>query len=308
MEALRAAGLVTLVRKHAPDAAGEDQVTQVYRFSAGRSAAEALDIGGGKPVALGSISKRIKASEAELTGLNERINVLKEAAKSDRDPEQVQEILRQFMKQDKSLEEDPFYRVAYKATCAATAKTAAAARAASLAQAKKKAAEDAAAAAAAAAAALSAAAEAKRKADELARQQQAAAVEARRKAEEDAKAVPVAPEARTIATINGASAASTAATVAAAAFSAAAFSAALPSSSAAATPISSCVVSAAPSSGLPAVEMRTGPATPAPCPPPAVATAVTESPAPFVGELGGLVVLGMISPHSIPPPPPGGQQ
>lgn len=52
-------------------------MTEVYRFSAGRSAAEALDIGGGKPVALGSISKRIKASRAELTGLNERINVLK---------------------------------------------------------------------------------------------------------------------------------------------------------------------------------------------------------------------------------------
>ena len=56
---------------------GEDHVTEVYRFSAGRSAAEALEIGGGKPVALGSISKRIKTSQAELVALNERINVLK---------------------------------------------------------------------------------------------------------------------------------------------------------------------------------------------------------------------------------------
>lgn len=52
-------------------------MTEVYRFSAGRSAAQALDIGGGKAVALGSISKRIKASEAEIAALNERINVLK---------------------------------------------------------------------------------------------------------------------------------------------------------------------------------------------------------------------------------------
>lgn len=52
-------------------------MTEVYRFSAGRSAAEALEIGGGKPVVLGSISKRIKTSQAELAGLNERINVLK---------------------------------------------------------------------------------------------------------------------------------------------------------------------------------------------------------------------------------------
>lgn len=59
------------------DTQGEDHVTEVYRFSAGRSAPEALEIGGGKPVALGSISKRIKASEGELRGLNARINVLK---------------------------------------------------------------------------------------------------------------------------------------------------------------------------------------------------------------------------------------
>lgn len=52
-------------------------MTEVYRFSAGRSAAEALEIGGGKPVALGSISKRIKSSQAELEALNVRINVLK---------------------------------------------------------------------------------------------------------------------------------------------------------------------------------------------------------------------------------------
>lgn len=52
-------------------------MSEVYRFSAGRSAAEALEIGGGKPVVLGSISKRIKTSQTELTGLNERINVLK---------------------------------------------------------------------------------------------------------------------------------------------------------------------------------------------------------------------------------------
>lgn len=52
-------------------------MAEVYRFSAGRSAAEALEIGRGKPVALGSISKRIKSSQAELEALNVRINVLK---------------------------------------------------------------------------------------------------------------------------------------------------------------------------------------------------------------------------------------
>lgn len=56
---------------------GEDRVTEVYRFKAGCSAAEALEIGGGKPVQLGSISKRIKSTEAELAALNERIDILK---------------------------------------------------------------------------------------------------------------------------------------------------------------------------------------------------------------------------------------
>ncbi|CAN0023334.1 unnamed protein product, partial [Ectocarpus sp. 8 AP-2014] len=169
MEALRAAGLVTLVRKHAPNAMGEDHVTEVYRFSAGRSPATALEIGGGRPVSLGSISKRIKTSQAELTGLNERINVLKaEAAKADPEPQQVLEILQHLMKQDKSLEEDPFYSVAYKATCTAATKAAkaaaAAARATAAAQARKKAAEN-----AVAVAASAAAAEATRQAQEAAR-------------------------------------------------------------------------------------------------------------------------------------------
>lgn len=52
-------------------------MNEVYRFAAGRSPTEALEIGGGKPVALGSISKRIKTSQTELAGLNERINALK---------------------------------------------------------------------------------------------------------------------------------------------------------------------------------------------------------------------------------------
>lgn len=52
-------------------------MTEVYRFSAGRTPAQALEIGGGKPVTLGSISKRIKVADSELTALNERINVLK---------------------------------------------------------------------------------------------------------------------------------------------------------------------------------------------------------------------------------------
>ena len=61
-------------------------MTEVYRFSAGQSAAEALEIGGGKPVALGSISKRTKASEGELKGLNARINVLKVRKKKEIKP------------------------------------------------------------------------------------------------------------------------------------------------------------------------------------------------------------------------------
>lgn len=101
----------------------------------------------------------------------------KEAAKADPEPQQVMEILRQFMKQDKTLEDDPFYAVAYKATSAAAsnaAKVAAVAqataiaeadRAARAAEAGKKAAETAAMAAAeakkhAAAAAATAAASA----------------------------------------------------------------------------------------------------------------------------------------------------
>lgn len=84
----------------------------------------------------------------------------KEAAKADPEPQQVMEILRQFMKQDKTLEDDPFYAVAYKATSAAAsnaAKVAAVAqataiaeadRAARAAEARKKAAETAAMAAA----------------------------------------------------------------------------------------------------------------------------------------------------------------
>lgn len=56
-------------------------MTEVYRFSAGRSAEEALEIGGGKAVALGTMSKRIKASEAQLASLKERIKVLKVRAR-----------------------------------------------------------------------------------------------------------------------------------------------------------------------------------------------------------------------------------
>ncbi|CAN0244396.1 unnamed protein product [Pylaiella littoralis] len=310
MEALRAAGLVTLVRKHAPDASGQDHVNEVYRFSAGRSAAEALEIGGGKPVVLGSISKRIKASQAELLGLNERINVLKaEAAKSDPEPQQVLEILRQFMKQDKSLEEDPFYSVAYKATCTAATKAAkaaaASARAAAIALARKKAAED-----AVAAAAVAAAADSRRKAQEAAKmkkeQEVAALQEARRRKEEGEGAQTGAATAGRIATAGvAASAASTAA--AAAAFSAAASTAALLANSVVPTPGS--VVCTVPSSSLPpAGGIRTSQAVSASSSAPAVATVVAEPPAPFVGELGGLVVSGTIAPRPIPPTTPGRQQ
>lgn len=56
---------------------GVDHITEVYRFSAGCSAAEALEIGGGKPVSLGLISKRMKTATVEIAALNQRIDVLK---------------------------------------------------------------------------------------------------------------------------------------------------------------------------------------------------------------------------------------
>ncbi|CAM9482414.1 unnamed protein product [Scytosiphon promiscuus] len=287
MEALRAAGLVTLVRKHAPDAAGDDHVNEVYRFAAGRSPTKALEIGGGKPVALGSISKRIKASQTELAGLNDRINALKaEAAKANPEPQQVLDLLKHFMKQDKTLEEDPFYSVAFKATCTAAAKAAAktaaaAARSAAVAQARKKAAEDAVASAAVAAAA----AETRRREQEVERKRQekeAATLPTRRKTGEAAE------EARKRAAL-GAAVASPAATTAAAAaaYSTAALTASS-ASSAAAAPI------------LATAGLTSSPAAPA-ASPPAVAMATAETPAPFVGELGGLVVSGALS-------SPGGQQ
>lgn len=43
-------------------------------------------------------------------------NAQVQAAKQNHDPADVLELLRHFMKQHKSLEEDPFYAVAYKAT------------------------------------------------------------------------------------------------------------------------------------------------------------------------------------------------
>lgn len=73
-----------------------------------------------------------------------------EAAKQEPNPQNVLEILRHFMKSDRSLEEDPFYTVAYKATTAAAvkaAKEAALARAAAKAAAEAVAVEKAAAAA-----------------------------------------------------------------------------------------------------------------------------------------------------------------
>ncbi|CAN0389182.1 unnamed protein product [Ectocarpus sp. 12 AP-2014] len=321
MEALRAAGLVTLVRKHAPNAMGEDHVTEVYRFSAGRSPATALEIGGGRPVSLGSISKRIKTSQAELTGLNERINVLKaEAAKADPEPQQVVEILQHLMKQDKSLEEDPFYSVAYKATCTAATKAAkaaaAAARATAAAQARKRAAEN-----AVAVAASAAAAEATRQAEEAARmgkeQESSPAVLQPRtgtvEGQEEAKAVNAREAAAAAATVAAATAA--AATAAAATASAAtAASAAAATAAVASHTTASLTSSSGATSGTGAVSAlptsTLSPAAPAPSPPPALATAIAEPPNPFVGELGGLVVSGTtVAPCSIPPAlpaPPGG--
>lgn len=63
-----------------------------------------------------------------------------EASKPAPSPQNVLEILRHFMKSDRSLDEDPFYTVAYKATTAAAAK---AAKAAAAARAAAKAATDA---------------------------------------------------------------------------------------------------------------------------------------------------------------------
>ncbi|CAB1113454.1 unnamed protein product [Ectocarpus sp. CCAP 1310/34] len=311
MEALRAAGLVTLVRKHAPNAMGEDHVTEVYRFSAGRSPATALEIGGGRPVSLGSISKRIKTSQAELTGLNERINVLKaEAAKADPEPQQVLEILQHLMKQDKSLEEDPFYSVAYKATCTAATKAAkaaaAAARATAAAQARKKAAEN-----AVAVAASAAAAEATRQAQEAARrgkeQESSAAVLQPRtdmvEGQEEAKAVHAREAAAAAATVAAATAAAATAAAATAASAAAATAAVALHTTASLTSGSGATSGTGAVSALPTSTLS--PAAPAPSPPPALATAIAEPPNPFVGELGGLVVSSTnVAPCSIPPAPP----
>ncbi|CAM9481297.1 unnamed protein product, partial [Discosporangium mesarthrocarpum] len=118
LETLRAAGLIQIVRKHTPDKKGADTTLDVYRFSAGCTAAEALEIGGGVPVTLGSIAKRTRAAEQEVAGLSERLVWLqKENAKgAHQSPGFALELLRAVVKQERSLEEDPLYGLALKAT------------------------------------------------------------------------------------------------------------------------------------------------------------------------------------------------
>lgn len=62
------------------------------------------------------------------------VNRQSEAAKPNPDQQHVFDLLRHFMKQDKSLEEDPFYAIAFKATSAAAAEAAEAASIAKAAQ------------------------------------------------------------------------------------------------------------------------------------------------------------------------------
>ncbi|CAM9781384.1 unnamed protein product [Choristocarpus tenellus] len=122
LDTLRASGLIQLVRKHSPDRKGVDTIMDVYRFSAGCSAGKALEIGGGVPVALGSIAKRTRTTEQELAALQGRINLLKDAnAKGPDGPECALELLRHLIKQERNLEEDPFYAMALGATVKAAA-------------------------------------------------------------------------------------------------------------------------------------------------------------------------------------------
>jgi DNA-binding transcriptional ArsR family regulator len=106
LDTLRMTGLVRLIRRQYTDSAGAAKEEEYYQMSDGQTQPV--------PVSIGTISKDLRARSEEIHAMENRIAALEHELRrpvNELQPAEAIQMLKSFMRVDKSLEDEPFYAV-----------------------------------------------------------------------------------------------------------------------------------------------------------------------------------------------------
>jgi hypothetical protein len=106
LDTLRMTGLVRLIRRQYTDSAGAAKEEEYYQFFDGQTQPV--------PVSIGTLSKDLRARSEEILAMQNRIAALEHELRkpvNELQPAEAIQMLKSFMRVDKSLEEEPFYAV-----------------------------------------------------------------------------------------------------------------------------------------------------------------------------------------------------